>query len=132
MSYRPLAINAALNLGIIYPPYYGPRVQTRMRERSRKYPWRGLDMRAGRRSFRDRNATNRLATRRRSLDCSNAPPWCPKRVNRMEKFLLPETKNKESIAKKTASKRCHNNEPRPTAARNTLRTPIHKVLRRRQ
>ena len=56
--------------------------------------------RDGRRAFRDRNATNRLATGRRSLDCSNAPPWCPKRVMRMEKFLLPEPKTKESSAKK--------------------------------
>ena len=32
-----------LNLNHL-PPYYGPRVQTRMLERSQKYAWRGTSL----------------------------------------------------------------------------------------
>ena len=32
-----------LNLNHL-PPYYGPRMQTRMRERSQKYAWRGTSL----------------------------------------------------------------------------------------
>ena len=54
----------------------------------------------GRRAFRAPTSPNPTPSRRTPLDCSNAPPWCRKRVMRMEKFLLPETKNKETLPKR--------------------------------
>ena len=61
-----------LNLNHL-PPYYGPRMQTRMRERSQKYACRGtsLDIRAYARALA-RAAVEKLSEECRCRACTGA------------------------------------------------------------